>query len=235
MPDVGAMARLVAALVVVAAALQGCSSERAQGAGEPATVPASALVRSLASVADVNRVMDSTAMTPHPVTDTMADDRALLPNLNCLGVWQPDQAAIYGAPGEPDGWNALARQTLRTPDTDQWSSLVRQSVVSYPSAEAAQRFFDQSAQRWSQCTNHRVNITLNDRPMPKWLSGDLGRAEGQLAMPVAMGMGAENRVCQRVLSIYSNVIIDVEACRPPLPIVTSASEIAAKIQRSLPA
>ncbi len=229
------MARLVAALLVVAAALQGCSSERAQGASEPATVPASALVRSLASVADINRVMDGTAMTPHPVTDTMADDRALLPNLNCLGVWQPDQAAIYGAPGEPDGWNALARQTLRTPDTEQWSSLVRQSVVAYPSADAAQRFFDQSAQRWSQCTNHRVNITLNDRPMPKWLSGDLGRAEGQLAMPVAMGMGAENRVCQRVLSIYSNVIIDVEACRPPLPIVTSASEIAAKIQRSLPA
>jgi hypothetical protein len=201
----------------------------------PEKVPDSELVQSLVSVADVNRVMGTTAMAPHPVTDTMADDRALLPNLNCLGVWQPDQAAIYGAPGEPNGWSAVARQTLRTPDAEEWSSQVHQSLVSYPSVDAAQRFFDQSAERWSKCVNHRVNITLNDKPMPKWLSGDLSRAEGQLAMPIAMGMGAENRVCQRVLSIHSNVIIDVETCRPPVPVVTSASEIAARIQRSLPA
>jgi hypothetical protein len=235
MPDIRLVVRHAGTLVILAAVLAGCAGQTAEGATTSKVVPESALVESLVSVEDVSRVMNTTAMTPHPVTDTMKDDRALLPNLNCLGVWQADQAAIYGAPGEPEGWTAMRRQTLRTPDSEQWSSLVHQSVISYPSADAAQRFFDQSAQRWSQCTNHRVNITLNDKPMPKWLSGDLSQAERQLAMPIAMGMGAENRVCQHVLSIHSNVIIDVEACRPPVPVLTSASEIAATIQTSLPA
>ena len=35
-------------------------------------------------------------MTAHPRVNVMGDHRNLLPNLNCLGVWQVDEAGVYG-------------------------------------------------------------------------------------------------------------------------------------------
>lgn len=232
MPDL----RTVLGCLVVAAALAtaGCAQQKSGAAAPPKDVPAAALEPALLSVTELNRVMKTT-LTPHPVAQTMNDDRALLPNLNCLGVWQPDQAAIYGEPGSPDGWVTVRHQIMRNPDSDDWTSIVQQSVANYPSADAARAFFDASADRWSKCTNHTVNIQLNDTQMPKWLSGDLSRTATQLAMPIARGVGSDSRVCQHVLSVYANVIIDVTACQPPTPVVTAASEIAANIQKSLPA
>ena len=163
----------------------------------------------------------------------MSDDRNLLPNLNCLGVWQVNQAAIYGPGGDDDGWRSLRQNMFRTPNHDDWSSLVVQSVVSYPSVQAAQRFFNESAQRWSKCTDHHVNITLNDRPLPKWLSGDLSRTDTHMAIPIARGIGDETRMCQHTLSVASNVIIDVEACRPPTQSVTAAALITGKIEAGI--
>jgi hypothetical protein len=164
----------------------------------------------------------------------MADNRNLLPNLNCLGVWQVAESAIYGPSDGEHGWQGIRRQTLRTPDVDTWDTLAVQSVVYYPTAEAAGDFFAQSADRWSKCVNHHVNITLNDQPLPKWLSGDLGKTDTQLAMPITRGEGAEVRACQHVLERAVNLIIDVEACKSQTSPVTAAAELAAKIKAKLP-
>ena len=232
MPDV----RLaVTGLLCLAMVLAGCSSEKSSAATAATVVPDTELESLLVGVADISTVMGVPTLTPHPVTQVMNDDRNLLSNMNCLGVWQPDQAAIYGEQGTADGWRAIRQQVLRAPDSDDWSTSVAQSVVSYPSADAARRFFDESAERWTKCTNHHVNITLNDRALPRWLSGDLSRTENQLAMPIARGSGAQSRVCQHVLSVRSNVVIDVEACRPPIPVITQASAISAKIEKAIAA
>ena len=66
---------------------------------------------------------------------------------------------------------------FRAPDTDQWDNLVVQSVVSYRTADAAREFFTESADRWSKCTNHHVNIQLNGQALPAWLSGDLTKTD----------------------------------------------------------
>jgi len=178
--------------------------------------------------------MGTRSLTPHPVDTVMADNRNLLPNLNCLGVWQVGESAIYGSGDGDNGWQGVRRQTLRTPDTDAWDTLAVQSVVYYPTAEAAGDFFAQSADRWSKCAKHHVNITLNDQPLPKWLSGDLGRTDTQLSMPITRGEGTEVRACQHVVERAANLIIDVEACKPQTSPVTAAAELAAKIQAKLP-
>lgn len=222
------------ALLILGLSITGCSAARTQSSSAPSLIPDSALEGLLLSAAEVNTVMGTTQMAQSPMITAMSDDRNLLPNLNCLGVWQVDQAAIYGPSGGDDGWQALRQNMFRTPNGDDWSVLVVQSVVSYLSAQAAQRFFDESAERWSKCTDHHVNITLNDRPLPKWLSGDLSRTDTRLAIPIARGVGDESRMCQHSLSVVSNVIIDVEACRPPTRIVTQAAIIAGKIETGLP-
>jgi hypothetical protein len=226
-------AALTALLLVLGVSMSGCGDTRSQSPAAPGMVSDSALEGLLLSVAEINTVMGTSNMAQSPMVTAMSDDRNLLPNVNCLGVWQVDQAAIYGTGGGPDGWQSLRKNIFRTPDDNDWTSLVVQSVVSYPSAQAAQRFFGASAQRWSKCTDHHVNITLNDRPLPKWLSGDLARTETRLAIPIARGVGDHARMCQHSLSVASNVIIEVEACSPPTRVVTQAAVIADQIESSL--
>lgn len=212
--------------------LAGCSGGAATGAFEPPkSVPDSALNDLLLTSGEVNAVMGTSGMIPHQPVTQMGDHRNLLPNLNCLGVWQVNEGPVY----ESSHWKSVRQQMLRVPDADQWNSLVVQSVVSYRTADAARGFFTESTDRWSKCTNHHVNIHLNDAPLPAWQSGDLTKTDTQLAMPYTRGSGDQTRSCQRALSVVANLILDIQACNPQQQSpITQAADIADKIEAKIP-
>ncbi|ORA06762.1 hypothetical protein BST17_03755 [Mycolicibacterium bacteremicum] len=109
-----------------------------------------------------------------------------------------------------------------------------QAVVSYPTADAARAFFDDSARRWSKCTDHTVNVRVNDRQLPRWVSGDLQQTDTALAMPYTRGAGGQARSCQRVLSVAVNIVLDIQACEPARQQpVTAATDIAEQITAKL--
>ena len=185
----------------------------------------------LLTVPEVNTIMGTDSMKPHQPVSQMGDHRNLLPNLNCLGVWQVNEAPIY----ESSHWKSVRQQLLRTPDTDVWDSLVVQSIVSYRTVDAARGFFTDSTDRWSKCTNHNVNIRLNEKPLPAWKSGDLTKTDTRLSMPYTRGSGDQTRSCQRDLSIVANLILDIQACKPQQQdAVTQAADIADKIESKIP-
>ncbi len=200
------MPRIATTALVVVAVLAGCAGKPA-AARQPPPVPAAALDTALLSAGDVDTVM-ATPMTAYPVTTEMADHRDLLRNRSCLAIWQPTEAVSY----DGTGWTAVRRQVLRAPDSDDWTDRVVQSVVSFPTPAAARAFFSESADRWSKCTNHRLNITINDQPQPAWRSGDLNRADSRITIGVTRGDGDRVRSCQRVLVVDNNVVIDADAC-----------------------
>lgn len=226
------MTKRAIGVLALSLALAGCGAGASTGASHaPKPVPDSGLDSLLLTVADVNAVMGSSAMKPHQVVTQMADHRNLLPNLNCLGVWQVNEGPIY----DPSHWKSVRQQLLRAPDADQWDTLVVQSVVSYRTAGEARDFFMESGDRWSQCANHHVNIRLNDEPLPAWLSGDLTKTDTKLSMPFTRGAGEATRSCQHVLSVAANLIIDVQACLPQQSVaVTQASTITDRIVSNLP-
>ncbi len=209
--------------------LAGCSHEKTASA-PPELVPAKALDSILLSPTEIDSATGSTGMTPHPRVETLSDHRNLLPNLNCLGIWQVNELGVYG----PDGWIALRQELLRSPDTDDWRTLVVQSVVNYPSTNAAHEFFGQSADRWSKCTNHNVNITLNDKPLPKWRSGELSTTNSELVIPFTRGSGNGVDSCQRVLAVDDNLIIDVQACTRDAATMTTGTAVVEAIKAKLP-
>jgi hypothetical protein len=212
-------------------ALAGCGKGAAVGASEPKLVADSALTGLLLSDDDLNAIMGTSGMTPHPPVLQMGDHRNLLPNLNCLGVWQVNEQSIY----ESSHWKSMRQQMFRVPDTDQWDSIVVESVVSYSTTDGARQFFTESTGRWSKCANHKVNIQLNGQPLPAWRSGDLTKTDTRLAMPYTRGSGDQTRSCQHVLSMAANVILDIQACKPQQqPAVTQAATIADKIESKLP-
>jgi hypothetical protein len=212
--------------------LAGCGGGAASRASEsPNLVPDSALPGSLLSPDELNEIMGTSGMTPHTPVTQMGDHRNLLPNLNCLGLWQVNEAPIY----ESSHWKSVRQQLVRVPDTDQWDFLVVQSVVSYRTTDAAKEFFTESTDRWSKCTNHNVNIQLNGQTLPGWHSGDLTKTDTQLAMPYTRTSGDQTRSCQRALALVVNLILDIQACKPQQPsAVTQAVDAADKIESKLP-
>ena len=214
------MNRYVIAVVGGAMLLTGCGSASHQQAPPPPQIVPAALDSLLLSAGEVDGVMGTTGIAHQPAIADMNDHRAMMTNLNCLGVWRTDEAAVY----ENTGWNGVRRQSLRTPDIDRWNDLVVQSVVSYPSAEAARKFFTDSGDRWSKCVNHRLNIGVGGAPSPGWQSGELSKTDTELTMAVTRQSADQTRSCQRVLAVKSNAIIDVEACKPQ-PVAPAAAVV----------
>ncbi|WP_231976802.1 sensor domain-containing protein [Mycobacterium sp. E740] len=217
-------------LLALLMTLCGCAGQAMVSA--PALVSDRALGGLLLDASDVADVMDTDAMNAHPLVTSMGDHRNLLPNLNCLGVWQPDEAPVY----DPSHWKSVRQQMLRTPDTDHWERLAVQSVVSYRTAEGARDFLAESADRWHECRHHSISVQLNNRPLPAWRSDELTVTADRLAMPYTRDDGGQLRSCQHILQAASNVIIDVVACVPSAQPMTKADDIAdhiaAKIRRS---
>jgi len=212
--------------------LAGCGGGAASGASQaPKLIPDSALTSSLLTADELNSIMGTSGMTPHTPVSQMGDHRNLLPNLNCLGVWQVNEAPIY----ESSHWKSVRQQLVRTPDTDQWNFLVVQSAVSYRTVDAAREFLTESTDRWSKCTNHNVNIQLNGQTLPAWHSGELTKTDTRLALPYTRGAGDQTRSCQHVLSLVANVILDIQACKPQQQsAITAAADVADKIASKLP-
>ena len=210
--------------------MAGCGGAASGALQATKLVPDSALPGLLLSVDDVNSIMETTGMTPHSPVAQMGDHRNLLPNLNCLGVWQVNEASIY----ESSHWKTVRQQMFRAPDTDQWENLVVQSVVSYRTGDAAREFFTESTDRWSKCTNHNVSIQLNGRALPAWHSGELTKTDTRLSIPYTRGAGDQTRSCDHVLSVVANLILDIQACKPQQQSeVTQADDIVDKIESSL--
>lgn len=224
------MKRFVFGAFVLSFVLAGCGGATS-GASETKLVPDTALTASLATAAELDAIMGATGMTAHTPVSQMGDHRNLLPNLNCLGVWQVNEAPIY----DSSHWKSVRQQLVRAPDTDDWNYLVVQSVVSYRTADGARQFLTESTDRWSKCSNHTLNIQLNGQALPGWRSGDLTKTDTRLALPYTRASGDQVRSCQRVLQLTANVILDIQACKPQQQApVTSAAEIADKIVSKFP-
>lgn len=221
------MFRHSVAVLAAGIAVAGCSnSSTATHPSTPTPVPTSALDGLFPSVGDVSAVMGTT-MTPHESFSITRDHSELLPNLNCLGIWQVGEASIY----DPSRYTAIRGQVLRQPDADDWNSLVVQAVVSYPAADAAKKFFNESADRWSHCSNHLVNMTQSGRSQITLTFGALTKTDTALTIPMSSsGRGAS---CQRALAVDNNVIVDVSACGQTIS--NQASSIVSKIETRIPA
>ncbi|OBI29343.1 nuclease PIN [Mycobacterium sp. E1386] len=138
-------------------------------------------------------------------------------------------SAVYGyhdvAPA-PAGATEMER-----PDVDQF-------VVLFPSPDQATAFYTASSQRWPACADRQDTVPAEGgQPELQWKVGQVSNANGVLSAPVTVTInGSSGNVtmpCQRALTVRSNVVIDVDACRRDVGDlgVQIANQIAAKIDK----
>jgi PknH-like extracellular domain len=203
----------VCAVIAASVLLTACASTvsgnatRAQNAGPVDAPPLneSKLPDLLLSIGEINTIMGSRTMEVTGELAEMTDRSADVSDADCL-------SAIYGAE-EPvyagSGWTAVLDQVARedTEDNDHW---VEQTVVLYPSADKAQKFFDDSKSTWQDCANYAVSVD-DDGTSYVWQLEDV-TVEDTIVTQFITQDDARGWGCQHALSPASNVIIEVWAC-----------------------
>ena len=184
----GAAARATAVGAVVAASvlLSGCVSTvsgtavRAQNAA-PIDVPPlteAKLDDVLLSIGELNDIMGSTQMRVTSELDEMTDHSGEVSDPDCLGAIYGAEEPVYAA----SGWTAVRDQVAREPgeDNEHW---VEQTAVLYPSADKAQKFFDESKSSWEKCAGYSVSVDDPDATY-LWQIDDVA-SEDNLITPVS--------------------------------------------------
>jgi len=211
----GTATRLSAVGAVIAASvlLSGCVSTlsgtavRAQHAA-PIDVPPLAEAKLddvLLSIGELNDIMGSTQMKVTSELKEMTDHSGEVSDPDCLG-------AIYGAE-EPvyagSGWTAMRDQVAREPgeDNEHW---VEQTAVLYPSAEKAQKFFDEAKSSWEKCSGYSVSV--DDADATYLWQIDSVTAQDTLITQMTAQEDADGWGCQHGLSVVSNVTVEAWAC-----------------------
>lgn len=212
---IGAAARAFAVGAVLAASvlLSGCVSTvsgtavRAQNAA-PVDVPPlteAKLDDVLLSIGELNGIMGSTQMKVTSELEEMTDHSGEVSDPDCLG-------AIYGAE-EPvyagSGWTAMRDQVAREPgeDNEHW---VEQTAVLYPSADNAQKFFDDSKAAWEDCSGFSVSV--DDLDASYLWQIDSVTTEDALITQMTAQEDADGWACQHALSVVSNLTVEAWAC-----------------------
>lgn len=105
-------------------------------------------------------------------------------------------------------WPGLLRLGLRSADPPK---RVFAGAVEFPSAESAHAFVRTSAGNWKACAGQTVTVAHGNQTTP-WTFSELNGAPPRIMQRRAQAV-PNGRVCQRVLSAVSRVVIDVVACR----------------------
>ena len=193
--------------------LTGCVSTvagtavRARNAA-PVDVPPldeSALDDVMLSIGELNGIVGSTTMKITSDLDNMTDHSEDVSDPDCLG-------AIYGAE-EPvyagTGWTAMRDRVAREPNenNDHW---VEQTAVIYPSAEKAQKFFNDSMSSWKDCGGYSISVEDAESTY-LWEIDDV-TAEDNLITQMTTQEDADGWACQHALSVVSNLTVEAWAC-----------------------
>jgi hypothetical protein len=159
----------------------------------------------LLSIGELNGIMGSTRMKVTSELEEMTDHTGEVSDPDCLG-------AIYGAE-EPvysgSGWTAMRDQVAREPgeDNEHW---VEQTAVLYPSAEKAQKFFDESKSAWQKCSGYSVSVDNADATY-LWQIDNVTSGDTLITQMTAQE-DANGWACQHAMSLVSNVTVEAWAC-----------------------
>jgi serine/threonine kinase PknH len=174
-----------------------------------APVAEKALDGLLLSPDQINTAMGATGITVLKNNTAMDDDTANVADQACRPLNGNLLASAYAG----SGWTAFREQVLRDPG-DQWIHDADQGVVLFSSAHDADAFFTASAQSWPACANRQYTYTQAGQPDMAWSVGPVSNTNGTLSYSHTMQASNNwnSEICQRVLAVANNLVVDVEAC-----------------------
>nr|WP_231978373.1 sensor domain-containing protein [Mycobacterium sp. E3298] len=192
------------------------------------------------SPSDIDTMLGVTGTTSDPPKTALEEDTAkrsdyTLP-AECKYALHAALAPVYADSGYTAvyGYHDLAPTPPGADDLE--SPDVYQFVVLFPAPDQANAFFTTSSQQWPACANRLETVPADGaHPELQWKVGPVTNANGVLSTTVTLSF-SRNGVnltvpCQRALTVRSNVVVDVDACRKDAGDlgINIANQIAGKI------
>jgi hypothetical protein len=212
---IGALARACAAGVAVAMTvlLSGCTSAVSGSAvrdkdAAPLDVPplrAAQLDDVMLRIDEINSILGSADIEVVSDMSEMSDNSHAVSDPDCLGVIFGAEQKVY----DGSDWTAVRDQVAREPG-DQKDHWVEQTVVLYPSADDAKKFFDNSKSTWKQCGGFSVAVDDSESSYI-WQVDDLKPKDDVLSQ-LTTQEDSGGWECQHALSAVSNVTVETWAC-----------------------
>ncbi len=197
-----ARSRRCATLAVAAIAVAGCTTTTS-GHQQPGA-DARRATELLLTAEEINEAMNTTGMTVDATSSALNDDSADITPADCLAVSSVGQEQVYAG----TDFTAASIQTLRQPG-QRYTHLAHQSVVEFPTPEAATAFYDEARTAWTACAPGTYAVSA-DEGGTRWTVVPLEEAQGMLtASSIQVGTVL---LCQHALTAAAAVIVDVRAC-----------------------
>ena len=176
----------------------------------------------LLSVADISAVMGGDMEVIGRTFERLAplDGGVVVSHPDCQGAFDAVRGAVYAGSGQ----TAVRFQNLFGFDGD--TRVVTQGAVTFPSADEASRFVQNSAGKWKSCENQTAAQTMEHKTY-EWTFASLNGKPPTITLNRTTMVGKRNYLCQRALRAVSNVVIDVKACN--YHITNEGSQIADKM------
>jgi PknH-like extracellular domain len=203
---------VVAALGAVAM-LSGCVSavsgtaKRGSGTAPQDVVPLveNQLDDVLLSIGELNGIVGATQMTLTSEVDDLSDHSSDVSDASCLGAIYGGEQTVY----DGSDWTAARDQVAREPSgiNDHW---VQQTVVLYPDADNARKFFAASKDAWQACAGE--TLTLDDGFNQSEWDVDQATADGDLLKQTTRQQNSDDWGCDHALSVVSNATVEAWAC-----------------------
>lgn len=227
---------MVVAVVLGAGAAGGTQARRyAPAAGDTAArlvTPAelAGMLLSPEAIAQlVGQPATAAVATPRPVHST-PNNTDVLSTPSCLPVAYPAEQVAY----QGSGFTAMKVQmTVARPAKDQPQLWVfEQGAVTYPTAEAAEKFVAASADSWKTCQNQSWSQRYDTGATVFWTSGEVTAADGLLSVLTTQENG-EGWGCRRGLKAHANAVMDFAVCGDNVPasVVPATAEAIAHSER----
>ncbi len=202
------------------------STSKSKTASVPPLVSATKLNTLMLSPASINTAMGATGMTvtSHGTISGMWPSPSQ-PDKSCVAVSYPAVGDDYSG----TGWTAMVGQTLRGGES---TSIASQNVVRFPSAEAAQAFFEASKSKWDRCSNRQLTDIYSDTGESFTRAVGPTSSSQDMLMVSSTILQSSTRTRQRALKVENNVVIDIvtDASNQPGQLAASiAQQIAAKL------
>ncbi len=211
---IGAVVIVVAALVV--AAVLATKSQDGSAAATKTTAAAptgplssTALSGLLLPPERVAGMVGAAQLVQESFADSVIDDSQKLLQKDCIGVMAPAQHLVYA----DTGWTGVRSQALRNAGDGPRIYAVIQSVISFPTVDAAKKLLAEQQSQWASCSGRTLSLTFPTTPSPQlWTAGTPADMDGTMTMTQTLKDGGGMQ-CQRALAVRNNVAIDVSACR----------------------
>lgn len=159
----------------------------------------------LLPVAELNRIVGSTAMIVTSDLDQMTDHSGDVSDPACVGAIYGAEAPAYAG----SGWTAVRDQVVREPG-DNNQHWLEQTAVLYSSEEQARAQVESARNMWDSCS--ALDVTVNDGVVQSVWRLAPTVVDGPLVTQMSVQQDTGGWGCQHAMSALSNLSVEAWAC-----------------------